>query len=59
MLVYLGALERFMAAAGPALAPGGILAVSVEESDGDRFELRRNGRYAHRRDYIEETATAA
>ena len=59
VLVYLGSLERFMAAAGRALASNGIIAVSVEQGDGPGFELRRNGRYVHRRDYLEAAAVAA
>lgn len=59
VLVYLGALDAFMSAAGRALAPGGVIALSVEQGDGPRFELRRSGRYVHRRDYIEEVAAAA
>lgn len=58
VLVYLGALERFMAGARRVLAPGGVLAISVEEGDGAPFELRRSGRHAHRRDYLEATAAA-
>lgn len=59
VLVYFGALERVMAGARRALAPGGVVALSVEEGDNAPFELRRNGRYAHRRDYLEAAAAAA
>jgi len=59
VLVYLGPLERFMAGARRVLAPGGLVVLSVEETDGDRYELRRSGRYAHRRDYLEAAAGGA
>ncbi|EDP65166.1 hypothetical protein BAL199_01429 [alpha proteobacterium BAL199] len=59
VLVYFGSLERLLAGARRALVPGGILAISVEEGTGAApFELKRHGRYAHRRDYIETTAGA-
>ncbi|MEQ8398368.1 sulfotransferase [Thalassobaculum sp.] len=59
VLVYFGSLERLITGAGRALAPGGILAISVEEGTGAApFELKRHGRYAHRRDYIEALADA-
>jgi len=59
VLVYFGALERFMAGAARALADGGLLAISVERGGGETFALGRQGRYAHRRDYVEAAAAAA
>lgn len=59
VLVYFGALERVLAGVRQALMPGGMLAISVEESTGAApFELKRHGRYAHRRSYIEAAAAA-
>lgn len=59
VLVYFGALGRFMAGAARALADGGTLAISVERGGGEPFTLGRQGRYAHRRDYVEAAAAAA
>ena len=59
VLVYFGALDRVLAGVRRALAPDGVLAISVEESTGTApFELKRHGRYAHRRAYIESAAAA-
>ncbi len=59
MLVYFGALERVLAGARRVLAPGGLVAVSVEQSKGPApYALGRQGRYAHRRDYVEVAAAA-
>lgn len=58
VLVYFGALERFLAGAAQALADGGTLAISVERGGEQPFALGRQGRYAHRRDYVEAAAAA-
>jgi|GEM_PF-4135193 len=60
VLVYFGALERVLAGARRVLAPGGVMAVSVEQADGSApYALGRQGRYAHRRDYVEVVAATA
>lgn len=59
VLVYFGALERFMAGVARTLAADGTLAVSVERGLTEPFALGRQGRYAHRRDYVETAAAAA
>jgi predicted TPR repeat methyltransferase len=53
-LVYFGALEGVLDAAGRALKPGGLLVFTVEESsDVDPgFRLNPHGRYSHERGYV-------
>ena len=52
VFIYVGALDRVMAAAARALAPAGRLVFSVETLDGDGFAVRRTGRFAHSDAYI-------
>lgn len=59
VFIYVGALERVLAASARALAPEGRLAFSVESLDGDGFALRRTGRFAHSASYVERVAKAA
>lgn len=60
VFIYVGALEAVMAAAARALRPGGRLVFSMETTDAAKgFELRRTGRYAHSRAYIERLARAS
>jgi predicted TPR repeat methyltransferase len=59
VLVYFGALDRFLEGARRSLAPGGLLAISVEQGEAAPFELKRHGRYAHRQDYAEAQAHKA
>ena len=47
VLPYLGDPAPLLAAAGSALRPGGLLALSVEECEGRTFVLTRSGRFAH------------
>jgi len=57
VLVYIGDLEPLLGLAAKRLAPGGVVGFSVELSTGeDPWALRRSGRFAHRRDYIDAVA---
>ncbi|MDP1649005.1 MAG: tetratricopeptide repeat protein [Rubrivivax sp.] len=62
-LIYFGALEAFAAAARAALRAGGQLSFSVEahdDADGlPAYRLQANGRYSHRRTYIERVVAGA
>jgi predicted TPR repeat methyltransferase len=61
-LCYFGELEGAMAAAGKALRPGGWLIYTVEalaDEHPQAHHLQANGRYAHRRDYLERAAREA
>lgn len=61
VFIYVGALDRVLAAAAAALAPDGRLAFTVEDLDdaqGD-FALGRSGRYAHSRRCVEDAAGRA
>jgi len=52
-LCYFGPLEKFLRAARRALVPGGALVFTVERSRFKApYRLARNGRYAHRTDYL-------
>jgi predicted TPR repeat methyltransferase len=59
VLVYLGDLAPLLAAAARSLAPGGLLACSLERHDGEGWVLHRSGRYAHGAPYLEKAATGA
>lgn len=53
VFIYVGALERVVAAVSSALLPGGLFAFSVERHDGpEDFALRETRRYAHSEDYV-------
>ncbi len=62
VLCYLSDLAPFLAAAGRALSPGGLLAFSNEAllpgEGGSRegFLLRDSGRYAHSEEYVRACA---
>lgn len=58
VMCYLGDLAPAIAAARRRLAPGGVLAFSVERDDDAEFLLRPTGRYAHGRAYLERLAGA-
>jgi predicted TPR repeat methyltransferase len=56
-LTYFGAIAAFAAAARDALGPGGALIFNVEAAAADApraYTLQNHGRYAHRRDYVEQ-----
>ena len=68
LLCYFGALETVLAAVHDRLEPGGWFVFSTEELRPDHdgtvpgngsWALHRQGRYAHSRDYVHETACAA
>lgn len=58
VLIYIGDLDPLIAAAARHLAPGGLVAFSVERDDAADVTLRPTGRYAHRRAYLERLAAA-
>ena len=59
-LVYFGALEGVVGAAGNALRPGGRLVFTVEEAYGDdRYSIGVSGRYRHGREYVQGVLTGA
>jgi len=62
VLIYLGDLEPFFAAAAECLSAGGMLAVTVEaaEVDGPGVDrrLRPSRRFAHSADYVARAAAA-
>jgi predicted TPR repeat methyltransferase len=47
VLIYVADLERFLAAIGRVLRPGGLAAVTVQSHDGSGSILGEDGRYAH------------
>ncbi len=58
-LIYLGDLLPLLAAAALALAPGGALAVTLETTAKDAYELTTSGRFAHRPSAMIAAAAAA
>ena len=59
VFIYVGALSDVVPAAAKRLAPGGILAFSVEQADpGHDLQLRPSLRYAHGRTAIERLAVS-
>ena len=59
VFIYVGALDTVLPAAARRLAPGGVLAFSVEQADpGHDLQLRPSLRYAHGRTAIERLAAA-
>lgn len=65
VLPYVGDLAQFFPAAQRALASGGFLIFSTEaarpeaDAQGRGYLLQANGRYAHRRDYLESLLAQA
>ncbi len=61
-LCYFGVLTDFAREAHRALVGGGWLIFTVEalidDADASPWRLRTHGRYAHRREYVEQTLTA-
>ena len=57
--MYLGALGAPFVNVRTMLRPGGLFAFSVERLDAPGFALRETRRYAHSRDYVEETLARA
>ena len=62
-LVYFGALEDVVSAAGGALRPGGLLIFTVEalpaSAGGLDYELQKHGRYCHARGYVDRLLSGA
>jgi predicted TPR repeat methyltransferase len=56
VLLYFGELDEVFQAAARALRPGGLIAVTAEQSDGSGYVLRPTGRYAHSEDYLRASA---
>lgn len=53
VFMYVGGLDRVVAAVAAGLAPGGLFAFSVEKLDGGAdFALRESRRYAHGEAYV-------
>ncbi len=58
VFIYLGALERIIAWCAGSLAPGGVLAFTVETGDAP-FQLRESRRFAHSAAYVCDLLEAA
>jgi predicted TPR repeat methyltransferase len=59
VMIYLGELAPFFAAAGYALRPGGLLAFSTEVLAEGTYQLQASGRFAQSEAYVRSLATAA
>lgn len=55
-LPYLGGLEELFQAVAEAVRPGGWFALSTEHIEGDGYQRRRNGRFAHSAGYLKQLA---
>ncbi len=56
VMVYIGDLGPLFSAVAGRTSAGGLFLFSVEEHDGGGYLLRRSGRYAYCREYIEKMA---
>lgn len=56
---YLGDLAPFFTMIGDRLAPGGLLAYSIETAGDRPFALARSGRFVHAPAYVEDLARGA
>ena len=56
LFTYIGDLAPLMPLIAGALAPGGILAYSLEQLPEGRYKLQRNARFAHAPAYVEDLA---
>lgn len=59
VFTYVGDLSSVFAGCARALRANGLLAFSVESTDGDTYRLCPTGRYAHSGTYMESTAGAS
>ena len=57
-LIYFGSLRQ-VSAGGAVLAPGGVLAFTVEQGEGYPYRLTDSGRFAHHQDHLKEVAGEA
>jgi predicted TPR repeat methyltransferase len=55
-LIYFGDLRQVLGPAARWLRPGGLMAFTVERSDGPPFQLTDSGRFVHHADHIGEVA---
>jgi predicted TPR repeat methyltransferase len=58
-LIYFGDLRAVLVPAARRLAPGGLLAFTVERGEAFPFRLTDSGRYAHHRDHLVAAAAEA
>lgn len=58
VLIYVGVLDATFAACARVLRPGGMLAFSIERSDGDDLVLQSTLRYSHSDAYVRRLAAA-
>ncbi|WP_207482446.1 methyltransferase domain-containing protein [Arenibaculum pallidiluteum] len=56
VLCYFGDLRPVVAAASRALAPGGVMAFTLEEEPGEGWRLTPSGRYAHGIGHVREAS---
>lgn len=56
VLVYFGDLRETFATLRRALVDGGLFAFTVEAADCDNWDLKKTGRYAHSKKYLERIA---
>ena len=57
--IYVGDLSSVLAGCARALRPDGLMAFSVENTDGDTYRLCPTGRYAHSVAYVDATVGAS
>lgn len=58
-LIYFGDLRQVIIPAAQRLAPGGLLAFTLERGDQYPFRLTDTGRYTHNAQHVREVASAA
>ncbi len=58
-LIYFGDLEEVLSCAARILAPGGLVAFSVERGEHAPYQLEDSGRFAHHPDHIRSAAGQA
>ena len=58
VLIYLGALDAFLAAAARVMPPGALLAFNVETTDAAPYALLPSGRFAHELSALRDAAAA-
>ena len=58
-LIYFGDLRQVVIPAAKRLAPGGVLAFTLERGDQYPFRLTDTGRYTHHAQHVREAAAEA